>query len=189
MGILEKLGLGAGRPRIEAPDERGERPADGETETVRRIVDELDALPVERARWLAAFAYLLGRVAHADLDISTAEREAMVALVEEHGGLPEAQAVLVVEIARRQNELFGHTENFLVAREFREIASREERVGLLECLAAVAAADETVSSDEERQIRQIANELGLDHEDFTAALATVAEYRSVLRGLGGGEGA
>ena len=41
----------------------------GDTETVRAIVRELEALPPERARYVAAFAFILARVAHADLEI------------------------------------------------------------------------------------------------------------------------
>src|SRR6185295_3457664 len=113
----------------------------GDTETVRRIVGELDKLEPQRARYLAAFAYVLSRVAGADLYISEVETAKMVDLVHRLGQLPEAQAIVVVEIAKSQNRLFGGTENFLVTREFREIASDAQREQLLECLFAVSAAD------------------------------------------------
>ena len=106
----------------------------GDTDTVRRIVGELDKLDPDRARYLAAFAYVLSRVAGADLHISDVETAEMVRRVQHAGNLPEAQAVLVVEIAKSQNRLFGGTENFLVTREFREIASDQERRELLDCL-------------------------------------------------------
>ena len=44
-----------------------------ETDTVRKIVHQLDQLPPERARYVAAFAYLLSRVARADMNISAEE--------------------------------------------------------------------------------------------------------------------
>ena len=44
----------------------------GDTETVVRIVRELDKLEPQRARFLAAFAYVLSRVAGADDRISDA---------------------------------------------------------------------------------------------------------------------
>ena len=53
----------------------------GDTETVRRIGARLDGLPRERRRFVAAFAYVLARVARADLDISSEESEKMIALV------------------------------------------------------------------------------------------------------------
>ncbi len=104
-----------------------------DTETVRRIAGQLDALPVERARYLAAFAYILTRAAAADLDISHAEVAAIEQLVAEHGDLPEAQAVLVAQIARNQSLLYSGTEDYLVTRQFRELASTEDKLALLRC--------------------------------------------------------
>ncbi|HMB54679.1 MAG TPA: TerB family tellurite resistance protein [Thermoanaerobaculia bacterium] len=154
-----------------------------ETDTVRRIVARLDELPPERARWVAAFAYVLGRVANADLEITVDETAEMEGIVRERGGLPEEQAVLVVEIAKSQNRLFGGTENFLVTREFARMASDEERRDLLDALFAVAAADGGISNAEEAQIRQIASELGFDLSDFADVRSGWNEYRDVLKGL------
>ena len=95
---------------------------------------------------------MLGRVANADLDISDVETARMVDLVQRVGKLPEEQAVLVVAIAKSQNRLFGGTENFLVTREFRAVATDGERRELLDCLFAVAAADDAISAEEESQI-------------------------------------
>ena len=150
---------------------------------VRRIAAELAAMPPDRARYVAAFAYLLGRVAHADRDISGAESERMGQLVRETGGLSGDQAELVIEIAKAQNRLFGHVENFLVAREFREVASDEQRHRLLDCLFAVSAAEDGISSEEESQVRQIASELGFSHAEYVAARGAWSQHRSVLSGL------
>ena len=154
---------------------------------VRRIAAELAALPGDQARHLAAFAYLLGRVAHADRDISEAESGRMVELVRDVGGVSADQADLVVEIAKAQNLLLGHVENFLVAREFREVASDEQRRRLLDCLFAVSAAEDGISGEEESQVRQIASELGFSHSEYVAARGAWSEHRSVLRGLRGGD--
>lgn len=153
----------------------------GDTETVRRIVSELDKLEPQQARYLAAFAYVLSRVAGADLQISDVETDKMVALVSQAGNLPEVQAMLVVEIAKSQNRLFGGTENFLVTREFRGIASEAQRHDLLECLFAVAAADEAISAEEEAQIWQIASELGVTREQYVAVRFRYSAKRSLLR--------
>ncbi len=172
MSILEKLGLG----RREEPQETS-----GDTETVRRIVGELEALEPERARYIAAFAYIMGRVAHADQGISAAETREMEAIVRSLGHLPEEQAVLVVQIAKSQNRLFGQTENFLVTREFAAIATPEQRAELLDCLFAVSAADDSISGAEEAQIRQIASELGFSHRDFVVARRQYSDKREVMR--------
>jgi uncharacterized tellurite resistance protein B-like protein len=142
----------------DAPRPRGEGP---ETKTIRRIVSELEALPPEQAAFLAGFAYVLARVAHADLDISEEETREIERIVAEWGGLSEAQAVLAVEIAKSQTRLEGGTEDFLVTRRFRELSTPDQRERLLHCLFAVAsAAGDTVSAEESHEIRQIADELG-----------------------------
>ncbi len=102
-----------------------ERPAD--TDTVRRIVDKLEGIPREEARYVAAFAYVLGRVAYADRDISDDETAMMSHLVEEYGGLDESRAELVVEIASDQNLVAGGTENYVVTRQLAEFSTREQR--------------------------------------------------------------
>lgn len=137
-----------------------------DTETVRKIAAALDRLDPERARYVAAFAYILSRVARADLRISDEELEEMERLVQEKGGLPEEQAVMVVQMAKTQSILFGGVENFLVTREFDKIATREQKIALLHCLFGVSAADESISSAEDTTIRAIAGELHLDHADF-----------------------
>lgn len=170
--LLELFGLGT--------------PADapaGDTATVRRIVDALEALDGDQARFLASFAYLLSRVANADFDITDDETQAMEAIVRDKGGLPEAQAVLAVEIAKGQARLFGGTEDFQVAREFKRITERSQRIDLLDCLFAVAAADGVVTSDEEEQIRRVADELGLTHRELADVRSNYNEYRAVLKRL------
>lgn len=173
ISLFEMLGLSRGR-------ETG--PAGGQgTDTVRRIVAELERLDETQAKFLAGFAYVLGRVAAADQHVSAEETEKMVAIVRERGHLTEEQAVLVVEIARAQHKLFGGTEDFLVTREFRAAATEAQRRDLLDCLFAVSAADDSISSDEESQIRQVASELGFDHQAFIDARLAWSGKRSVLR--------
>ena len=174
MGILDVLRAVPTRP---AATERGD------TDTVKRIVAELDSLPAERARFLAAFAYVLSRVAHADSRITADETDAMREIVQKLGHLSPAQAVLVVEIAKHQARLFGSTENYLVTREFREIATPAQRLDLLDCVFAVAAADGAICTIEESQAGQIAKELGFTQPEYASALAAHAEHRTVLRSL------
>src|SRR5215510_5249323 len=92
MSILSFLGYD--------PDRAAAAHDSAETETVRRIVAALDRLEPERARHIAIFAYILSRVARADLMISEAETRAMEAIVEREGRLAPEQAILVVQIAK-----------------------------------------------------------------------------------------
>jgi uncharacterized tellurite resistance protein B-like protein len=106
----------------------------------------------------------------------------MERLIVERCGLDPAQAILVAQMAKTQTLLFGGTENYLVAREFGQIATREQSRGLLECLFAVAAADGSISVVEDNEIRRITNELRLTHEEFIQARSEYHDYLAVLRG-------
>lgn len=148
---------------------------------VRRIADELEEMDPATARHTAAFAYLLGRVAHADLHISAVETERMEQIVIDHAGLSAAQAAMVVRIAQTHARLFGGTDDFLVTREFASVATREQKLALLECLFAVSAADHSISAQEDQEIRRVASTLRLDHRDFIAARMRHAEHLEVLK--------
>ena len=161
--------------------ERGD--VDAGSAAIRHIAAALAALPSQEARVLAGFAYLLGRVAHADRVISDAESARMEELVREMGGVPAAQATLVVEIAKAQNRLFGHVENFQVSRDLREAADEAQRRRFLDCLFAVSAAENGISAEEEAVVRQIASELGFTHNDYVTARAAWSEHRTVMRNL------
>src|SRR5712671_4554521 len=113
---------------------------------LRDTLEALDHLEPERARHLAAFAYLLGRVAQADQHVSPEETAAMETLVRKHGQLPQDQAMVVVQLAKTSNLLFGGTANFLVAREFSQLATYDQKLALMRCLFALSATDETIST-------------------------------------------
>jgi uncharacterized tellurite resistance protein B-like protein len=152
-----------------------------DTETVRRIVEELDRLDPEEARYLAAFAFVLARVANSDSHISGDETRRMEEVVRDVGGLTEAQAVLAVQIAKSQQLLKGGTENYLVTREFNRIADRGQKERLLACLFEVSAADASISLVEENEVKAIAAELKIEHHDFTAIRSRYNATRSILQ--------
>jgi uncharacterized tellurite resistance protein B-like protein len=163
VSLLRFLGIG------------GERKDDpGDTETVRRIAGQLERIEPAKAKYLASFAYVLARLAHADLDVDATETAEMERSVKALASLSDAEAALVVQIAVSQARHLGGTENYVVTREFRQISNREQRGALLQCLYAVAAADGTISGVESAEIVAIADELG-----FTRAEAN--SLRSAYR--------
>ena len=157
-----------------------------QTESVRRIGAALEQMETSEARRLACFAFVLARVAHADLSISDEETRAMERIVRDFSGLPEAQASLVVEIAKAQNRLVGAIDNYLVTRQLRETSTLEERQGALHCVLAVAASDDAVSAVEDAEVRRIATELGFAHPEFIAARSVFRDKLEILRQKPGG---
>ena len=168
--------LGSGGEAAARPSRVG-----GETETVRRIVRELEQVEPERRRFLAGFAYVLGRAAHSDLDISAQETSLMEQIVVDIGGLPEAQAVLVVEIAKHQTELYGGTEDYLVTREFTSNASEGQRHALVEACFAVVASDHQITAEEYAELTQIADELGLTREELNVIRRDYREHLAAIQ--------
>jgi uncharacterized tellurite resistance protein B-like protein len=162
------LGLHTAAPRPPQAD-----PA--ETETVRRIVARLESMPPERARLLAGMAYVLARAANADYEISDVETATMERVLVEDAGIDEAQAVLVVEMAKLQARSAGETEDYLVTREFRQAATVEQRLAVLRACYAVGAADESISSTESATLDQIANEFDLDAGQVRTVRAEFAD--------------
>jgi uncharacterized tellurite resistance protein B-like protein len=154
--------------------------AAAETETVRKIVAALDSMEVEHARYIAAFAFILCRVARANLTINAADVHVMERMLMERGGLPEQQAILVVEMAKTQSILFGGTEDFVVTREFSRMATPEQKLALLDCLFAVAA-DPMISAAQDTEISQICHELQIEQDDLIAVRSKYREFRSVLK--------
>lgn len=182
-------------PRLPTGDAAAPVPdSAAETATARRIVARLEALPHDEARYLACFAYVMSRAANADFDISDDETRLMERFAVEQGGLDEAQAVLVVEMAKIQARTQGGTEDFVVTREFRNISTPEQRLALIRCCFAIEAADGTITSDEASTVNEIARELDIERDDlnrirdeFHEQLAAVQALRRA--GAGGAAGA
>jgi len=158
----------------------------GDTATVRRIVAKLDAMPPQQARLLASAAYILARAANADLDVSDVETAAMEDALQRTGGLDEATAVLVVEMAKLQAKTVGGTEDYVVTREFRSISTPDQRLNLARACFVIGAVNGSISAEESATANEIANELGLDDAqlaslrgEFTDQMSAVQQMRRI----------
>ena len=137
--------------------------------TIQKIADELDRLDPGRARYIAAFAFVLSRLAAADHEVTPDEARAMERLVREKGELPTDQAALVVEMATHQQRLFGATDDFLVTRELQRNTSYEQRAHLVECLFAVAVTDNRIRAEE-------GDEIAASHVSSGSSMRTWCAY-------------
>ncbi|HEY6569099.1 MAG TPA: TerB family tellurite resistance protein [Candidatus Limnocylindrales bacterium] len=158
--------------------------SEADTASVKLIALQLSAMPPARARYLAAFAYLLGRAADANMSISDDETAEMVKLMEDAGGLDPETARLVVVLATAQADSYGATEDFLVTREFKAISTVEEREQLLRCCFLVMAADDEIDETESWLANRLAEELDIERPDlneirneFYDQLSSVREIR------------
>jgi uncharacterized tellurite resistance protein B-like protein len=152
-----------------------------EVDSLAAIEQALEHLEPQQARFLAGFAYILSRVAGADHEITADESAMMGRLVAEHGNLPAEQAALVVQIARTQTQRHRGTEDFIVTRAFAAIATREQKLALLDCLFAVSSSDRSILTLEDNEIRRIASELNLEHQDFIRVRGAYTHNLEVLK--------
>jgi uncharacterized tellurite resistance protein B-like protein len=155
---------------------------DTRQDALRDLLDALERLEPERAQYLARFAYLLGRAAHADQHVRPQETQTMEQLVAREGAIPSDQAMLVVGLAKTSALLFAGTDDFIIARDFAAAATYDQKLALVRCLFAVAAAEGSISIEEEREIQRIARALRVEGPDI---LALRLEYRQHLPGLSG----
>jgi uncharacterized tellurite resistance protein B-like protein len=157
-------------------------PAAPEAGPLREILNALDRLEPARAHYLARFAYLLGRVARADEHISEEESRAMEIILREDGQLSDAQAMLVVSLAKASSLLFGVSADYAVTQEFTDATSYEDRLALARCLFAVAASDERISTAEEAELHRITNQLRIERPHLTAIRL---QHKRFLPGMSG----
>jgi uncharacterized tellurite resistance protein B-like protein len=153
----------------------------GDTATVRRIVAKLEAMPPEKARFLAAAAYTLARAANADLDISDDETAAIERELQGHESIDEATAVLVTEMAKLQAKTVGGTEDFVVTREFKAVSDHDQRLVVLRACFAVMAANGSISAEETATVNEIAAELDIDQAELNVIRAEFHEQLSSVQ--------
>jgi tellurite resistance protein len=186
-------GLFGGHGHAEHPAEAATTPAAGpasrDSESIRRISEELEALPIEQRRFVAGFAYVLARVAHADLDVSAAELGYMERAVVEVGHLSEAQAVLVVQMARSMSDLYGATDDYVVTREFANLATREQREDLLRTAFAVGAADDSISAAEVAELNEVGKELGFRSDEVDSLRNEFRDQLAAIQAMRAARGA
>ena len=147
---------------------------------LHEIEKALESHGPQRARYLACFAYILTRAAKADHHVSDGEARMMEQIVSERAGVDPEQAALIVRIARDAGHSRG-TDDYLVTREFERIATREEKLALLDCLFAIAAADSPILTSEDNEVRRVASELKLEHADYIEVRRRHLEHLNVLK--------
>jgi uncharacterized tellurite resistance protein B-like protein len=156
-------------------------PPSSETESIRRISAQLEALPLESRRFIAGYAYVLARVAHADLDVSPEELAFMEKAVVQVGHLTEPQAVLVVEMARNMTELYGATDDYVVTREFASNATQDQREDLLRTAFAMGAADHSITAPESAELNEVGKELGFRADEVDAIRVEFSDQLAALQ--------
>jgi uncharacterized tellurite resistance protein B-like protein len=173
LSLLRFLGIGVSTERRDDP------------ESLLEIEARLEVLPAEEARFISAFAYLLARIAGVDLRTESVERDVIAQRLEDFAEIDTALSVLLTETAIHAASSYSATDDHLVARAFRDMSGRAERLKLLRCLFAVAAADDSITTKEDNEIFEIAEAIGVDHSDVIGLRSNYKELLASMKPLRG----
>ena len=122
MSLLRFLGLGG--------DAAGR---DAEPSSLIELGASLESMEPGEARLAAGFAYLLARVAGADLRTEESEEAAIAERLTTFAELAPETAAVLAQAAIRVTEAHGGSDDHLVARAFRDMT---EHAGACDCSAA-----------------------------------------------------
>jgi uncharacterized tellurite resistance protein B-like protein len=134
---------------------------------LRRITQQLRQADAATARYLASFASVLARVAHADLRIDSSETAEMRRRVAALAEISPEEAACVVECATEESRTLDGGDKREVTREFVRISTPKQRTELIFCLYAVAGADGKLVDSEIAEIDAIAAELGVARREVS----------------------
>lgn len=145
-----------------------------------RVHRQLTRLGTDRVEYLAAFAGQLARVALVDSVLSDTEETSIARLLEARTELKRQECQLVVQLMHHEAETLKGKQNHLLNRAVNRHASSEDKERLVDCLYAVAAADDRVSDEEEQEIRRIAGAILLPHKTLMDIRAHYREHLEIL---------
>lgn len=148
--------LREGRHDVTRPD--ATTPA---ADAVRETLRTLRSMEPPVLHHLDAVAETLTRIADADDVITDRESAAIEELLVAEGGLAEAVAVLLVEMARQRRRSGDCGAAYAVTRGLRRSADATVRRRLVDAMITVAHADGRYTREEIEAIRCIAAELGV----------------------------
>ncbi len=147
--------------------------------TLKKVESHLEGYPEERRVFLAASALLMGRIAYADSDFSSEEKERLKEILEQELRLDSETAGHVASLTKELIEE-GHAENHIIFRQLKKTSDRSEQIQLLRCLLAMASEDD-ITQIEDMEIRKVADALGFTHREYIDLRSEYREFLSVLK--------
>ncbi|MBT5472271.1 MAG: hypothetical protein HOK41_16830 [Nitrospina sp.] len=124
-------------------------------------------LPEDRLYFLCMVGTLMASIAHVDNEFDPAEKKALKKCLAEQFSLKGKELTLLLEVVEEQGKSdFDFHE---VVTEINRLTSYNDRLHLMECLFAVAAADGNIAHDEAEEIRRITKAMRISHSIFIEA--------------------
>jgi uncharacterized tellurite resistance protein B-like protein len=130
---------------------------------------------------LACIAGLLARIVYVDLKVHPGEISSMREILSHWTDMLEFELDAIVLLTLEDHKELAGLENQIYTQHIRNSLSVDKKYNLLECLFAIAASDGEASNEESEEVRSICKGLGLDHQHFVSARATVKDKLAALK--------
>ena len=145
------------------------------------LMEKLVHLEPEEVKRITGYAGMLGRIAYADMEISDVEIDRMKQILSTELKLsPSHVALLVSLLVEHRVQLFSVEDHFY-HRIINESCSFDEKMALMKVLFGLAAADGSISKEEDAALFTASKSLRLSHRDFIAVRRQFATYLDVLK--------
>jgi len=151
------------------------------SENLKQIENALGEYPENEAKYIAAFALVLGRVAYADNEITDKERAKMKTILSEKFNFSEAKVLLVSNLAC-ERIIKSELENHIVLRHLNAQTSNPQKIEILKSLFQLAAEDD-ISEKENADIQLVSKAFGFSHREYIDIRSEYKEHLAVLRNL------
>ena len=123
----------------------------------------------------------MARVAFVDLNIDENEQESIKNALIKWLALDQQLAEKVTSLTIQETKELAGRENHRYTQPLKENLSTDDRYKVLELLFSVAASDGNADNLESEEIRTISQGLGLEHQHFISARASVKDFLGSLK--------
>jgi uncharacterized tellurite resistance protein B-like protein len=145
------------------------------------IAQELPGADAETVTVVTSMAGLLGAVAYADRNFSSAEEQRVRQELERVHGMTPSGIEAICKVLRQHIVELSTVQMPRYARALVELADVELRREVLGALIDLAAADSSISVVETNMLRQITKSLGLSQQDYVELQAQHRHHLDALK--------
>jgi uncharacterized tellurite resistance protein B-like protein len=139
---------------------------------------QLDERELKR---VTGFSGMLGKISYADMNISEEEKERLRSIFRTTLNLDDAKSELLLSILVEHRIQLFTVEDYLYSRLINEVCDFQEKMGLVKAMFSVAAADGSISQEEDAAIFTAAKSIHLSHGNFISLRKQFSQYLEVLR--------
>ncbi len=145
------------------------------------VKQRFDHLDEDEIKKVTGFAGLLGKVAYADMDFSSKEKEKMRRVLTNILKLGSEWVEQLIEVMTEHRIQLFSVEDHFYSRMVNDVCNRDQKRLLLEALFLMASVDESINNQEDAAIWTIAKSLQFSHSDFISARKRFRKHLDILK--------